>query len=259
MIGVHESTACRIVHRVTHAIALLYPVYIKYPSTPEEQQKVAAEFYRIAKFPRVNGAIDCTHVRIISPGGQNAELYRNRKGYFSINVQCVAAANLTFEDVVARWHGSAHDSNIWDNCALKRNFVQKKYADKLLLGDSGYAQTGFMMTPFPDGTPNSRGEILYQESQIKTRNVVERAFGIWKRRFPILSRGISVHLHRVPGIIVATAVLHNLAIMQNENVPPVDPEYPVLAEDLNENFPQQPRGNRNIERRLLVENYFSLL
>lgn len=139
-------------------------------------------------------------------GGDNAEIYRNRKGYFSINTQCVAAANLTFLNVVARWHGSAHDSNIWDNCALKRDFLQGLYGDKFLLGDSGYAQASYMMTPLADGNVQTRAEMLYQESQIKTRNVVERAFGIWKRRFPILSRGISIKLHRVPGVALFTFV-----------------------------------------------------
>lgn len=68
VIGVDESTACRIVHRVTHAIASLYHNYIKFPNTPENLQLTASEFYKIAKFPRVIGAIDCTHVRLLSPG-----------------------------------------------------------------------------------------------------------------------------------------------------------------------------------------------
>lgn len=38
-------------------------------------------FYRFAKFPSVIGAIDCTHIKIQSPGGgDQAELFRNRKG-----------------------------------------------------------------------------------------------------------------------------------------------------------------------------------
>lgn len=260
IIGVHESTACRIVHRTIHAIALLYKYYIKFPNTVAEQNKLAADFYRIAKFPRVNGAIDCTHVRIQSPGGENAEIYRNRKGYFSINTQCVAGPNLMFLDVVARWHGSAHDSNIWDNSAIKRKFLQGTYGDKFLLGDSGYAQTNYMMTPLADGNVRSRGESLYQESQIKTRNVIERAFGVWKRRFPILSRGINLSIHRVPGIIVAAAVLHNLAILQNDSVPPVEDDYPVFVENNYLYASQQQRGRSNdLERRMLIEGYFSSL
>lgn len=41
-----------------------------------------------------SGAIDCTHVKILSPGGGTAESFRNRHQYFSINVQIVSDANL---------------------------------------------------------------------------------------------------------------------------------------------------------------------
>ncbi|KAL1416089.1 hypothetical protein MTO96_028259 [Rhipicephalus appendiculatus] len=74
-----------------------------------------AEFYKIGKFPGVSGCIDCTHVPIRSPGGDDAEVYRNRKGYFSINVQGITGPDLQFYDVVASWPGSAHDSRIFDS------------------------------------------------------------------------------------------------------------------------------------------------
>ena len=41
----------------------------------------------IAGFPNVLGAVDGTHVRIQRPRGEEVAAYRNRKGYFSINVQ----------------------------------------------------------------------------------------------------------------------------------------------------------------------------
>jgi nuclease HARBI1 len=67
-IGVHKSTACRIVYRVTDAIARLAPDYIMFPNTEEEIAKTHIGFFRIARFPRVIGAIDCTHIKIQSPG-----------------------------------------------------------------------------------------------------------------------------------------------------------------------------------------------
>lgn len=33
---------------------------------------------------------------------------------------------------------------------------------------------------------HNRAEELYNESQIRTRNVIERVFGVWKRRFPTI-------------------------------------------------------------------------
>lgn len=56
-IGVHESTACRVIHKVTDAIARLYPEYVRMPSDEEEMRQAAVKFYRIARFPRIIGAI----------------------------------------------------------------------------------------------------------------------------------------------------------------------------------------------------------
>lgn len=85
-IGVSTVTAHRIMSRVTKAIASLRPHYIKFPSTIAEIQQEQEQFYAIAGFPKVIGCIDCTHICIQSFGGPNAELFRNRKGYFSLNV-----------------------------------------------------------------------------------------------------------------------------------------------------------------------------
>ncbi|KAK9738190.1 DDE superfamily endonuclease [Popillia japonica] len=76
------------------------------------------------------------------------------------------------------------------------------------------------MTPL--GNPRTQAEQLYNESQIRTRNPIERTFGIWKRRFPVLALGIRSKLCKVEAIVVATAVLHNMAILLNEDQPPVD-------------------------------------
>ena len=52
------------------------------------------QFYDYAGFQGVLGAIDCTHVPIWSRVGNIAEVDRNHKGYFSVNVQYICDANL---------------------------------------------------------------------------------------------------------------------------------------------------------------------
>ncbi|KAJ3665473.1 hypothetical protein Zmor_000966 [Zophobas morio] len=88
--GVHKSTVGKAINRVTRAIANLREEYIKFPQTEEEISIVQQGFYQLARFPRVVGALDCTHIKIKSPGGENAEIYRNRKNFFSLNVQTIA-------------------------------------------------------------------------------------------------------------------------------------------------------------------------
>ncbi|KAH9371953.1 hypothetical protein HPB48_000572 [Haemaphysalis longicornis] len=87
LVNVSQPTVSRVVARLSMMItATLYPALCKLP-TATEVPAVMRQFYAIAGFPGVSGCIDCTHVPIRSPGGDDAEVFRNRKGYFSINVQ----------------------------------------------------------------------------------------------------------------------------------------------------------------------------
>jgi hypothetical protein len=66
--GVHKSTASRIVKRVSLAIASLRPAHVRFPETEEERTRIQLGFYRKHHFPRVLGALDCTHIKLQSPG-----------------------------------------------------------------------------------------------------------------------------------------------------------------------------------------------
>ncbi|XP_054260127.1 putative nuclease HARBI1 [Macrosteles quadrilineatus] len=139
--GIHKSTVSKIVKQVSEAIARLRPQFICMPSTQEEQSKTKLGFFEIARFPNCVGAIDCTHVKILSPGGDNAEYFRNRKGVFSINVQGVCDSSLRLTNIVARWPGSTHDAHIFTSCQLKQEFENGLFGNGVLVGDSGYACT----------------------------------------------------------------------------------------------------------------------
>jgi len=69
-------------------------------------------FSAIAGFPNTIGDIDCTHFPIQTPT-KNEEVFVNRKGVHTINVQAVCDANMRLLDVVAKWPGGTHESFIW--------------------------------------------------------------------------------------------------------------------------------------------------
>lgn len=66
--GVSNSTVCLVITRVSHALAKLCTKYIYFPKTSKELKNIERGFFEIAKFPRVAAALDCTHVKIMSPG-----------------------------------------------------------------------------------------------------------------------------------------------------------------------------------------------
>ena len=67
------------------------------------------QFYEYGHIPGVIGCIAGCHVPIKCPSTPDAEVYRNRKNWFSINVQGVCTPNLEFSNIVVRWKGATHD------------------------------------------------------------------------------------------------------------------------------------------------------
>ncbi|XP_024939244.1 putative nuclease HARBI1 [Cephus cinctus] len=171
--GFSQQTVSKIVHAVSEATAGLFPCFIAFS---QQVEAIQIGLYNLAQFPQAVGCIDCTHVPIKSPGREVAQLYINRKDYYSLNVQIVCDAHRRILDIVARWRGSVHDARIWDNCSLKDEFkLQSSKIKGVLLGDSGYPYKFYLLTPFL--RPRTPAEERYNASHVQTRNVVEHCFG----------------------------------------------------------------------------------
>lgn len=93
------------------------------------------KFYEIADFPGVVGCLGCTHIKIKNPGGNAAEIFRNKEGWHSFNIQAVVGPDLQFLNLVARWPGSSQDSFIFDSSSLKQR-IDNGELQGILLGDS---------------------------------------------------------------------------------------------------------------------------
>lgn len=212
----------RIVLQVSSAIASLLNEFIFLPRNHDELLKNFEGFYKIAGFPTVFGTIDCTHVKIIGQGGENGEIYRNRKQFHSINVQSVSDSNLMFQDIVVRWPGSTHDSHIFSSSNLKLKLERGDFENGVLLADGGYKLETYLITPIRN--PATEQEKKFNRVQISTRNTVERKYGVWKKRFPCLVFGLRCKIETTMAVIVACAVLHNICRLQNDPDPPNERE-----------------------------------
>ncbi|XP_050028688.1 putative nuclease HARBI1 [Dermacentor andersoni] len=257
LVNVSQPTVSRVFTRVSTMIAgTLFPALVKFPDT-EKMHEVMHQFYKKAKFPRVTGCIDCTHVRIKSPGGNDAEVFRNRKGYFSFNVQAITGPQLEFFDLVASWPGSAHDSRIFDNSSARARYEEGTIPG-VLLGDMGYACRPYLMTPIKNSGSTDSPEYRYNKSQIRTRNTVERAFGIWKR-FPCLDMKLRIETKTSAIVVTACAALHNFGRNRQSDELPPDPcksQQPSIA--------SQGQGPQPVDsasgfrtRARLIQQYFS--
>ena len=253
LVGVERTTAGKKIRKVILALVKLRSRFVKLPCNEADIETTKRQFYEIAGFPGVIGAIDCTHVPIHCPATEDAERYRNRKGFMSLNVQAICDANYRITNIVARWPGSTHDSRIWDNSAVGAR-VEQGRIDGILVGDGGYRCTDHMMTPI--GTPETAGERRYNYAHIRTRNPIERTFGMLKKKFPCLSQGLRTNPTRCGNTVVAAAILYNIALSAGEIAPDEEEleeqEPDPVAEVQERNRNQQP----NAARRLLIRRHF---
>lgn len=246
-IRIHQSTVSRIIQRVSLALARKLNQFVRFPG--QDIQAVKRAFYEIREFPNVIGAVDGTHVRIICPH-ENEEQYVNRKNFHSINVQGICDANEKFTNIIAKYPGSVHDSRILRESRLADEFDQRQH-DGILLGDSGYQCKTWLLTPFTN--PQNAAERNYNRAHTGTRNIIERTFGNWKRRFHCLHGELRYTPRKACAIIAATAVLHNIAKMRN---------LPDFEEDFIDDQPielqvAQNDVNGQAMRQQYVQNYFN--
>lgn len=139
LLAVSQPVVSRAVNEVSRLIVQRLSNYIKFP-TDNEKAVNKRRFFEWCGMPGVIGAIDCTHVRILSP--ENKEhAYLNRKGYHSVNLQLICDTYLLILNVNSRYPGSTHDAFIWRQSAAKAE-MQRSYnvgeRNTWLLGDSGY-------------------------------------------------------------------------------------------------------------------------
>ena len=192
-----------------------------------------ADFYQIAGFVRVTGAIiDGCLIPIRGPD-RDERLYVCHKGFHAINAMAVCDEHLSFTNFVCTWHGSVHDSAVFNASNLHVNMEGWGGRNGWPLGDRGYGIQPYLMTPLRPESVFTVSQNSYQKAPTKTRNTMVMAFRLWKTRFQSFDcsgGALQYQLNRCCTIITATAVLHNMRIFDNKALPANVDDPPVLAD-----------------------------
>lgn len=218
--GIGKATALRTVRRVTYALHCLAPRFIKWPRR-EEANHVIEEFQRTKGFPGVIGALDGSLIEIRAPK-KDAVSYICRKNYPAIHLQAVCDAQSLFTHCYAGHAGSVHDSRVFRNSPLAE-FIQRpdEYfpSDSHLIGDAAYTIHSHVIVPFRDNGHLSARQNNFNYCLSSTRMAIERAFGLLKVRFRVLLDCLPLtDITKIPQFIIACCVMHNICILQNDNV-----------------------------------------
>ncbi|XP_036382718.1 putative nuclease HARBI1 [Megalops cyprinoides] len=234
--GTDQVALKNAVQIVTDALVTVSDQFIKFPP-PTSQQQVQQDFFRIAGFPGVVGALGCTHIAIRCPQ-LHSNLYLNRKRFYSMNLQITATAACRITSAVARFPGSFSCAHVLQHSPLEAFCSRGNLGKGHLIAHSGYPLHHWLLPPLQ--SPQAEAEVRYNKALTRSHSVVGKTVGLLKARFPCLDRTVLPLQHspkKSARIILACCVLHNVAVSRNVALPgvrdlgPVDPA--AALEDFN--------------------------
>jgi hypothetical protein len=226
-VSVHTVT--KTIKDVLGAIIAIAGDYIKMPTGNEDiSLKILDNSKYYPFFKNCIGAADGTHITVTVPAREHHRL-RNRKGGLSQNVLAITDVEGRFIYVLAGWEGQANDMAVLNDALTRRGLVIPK--GKFLLVDGGYANRVGHIAPFrgvryhlKEFARGDRGPLnakeLFNLRHSSLRTVVERVFGIMKKRFAILRHGCQYDLGTQVKMVQALCVLHNFIFQHKEGNEP---------------------------------------
>ncbi|XP_077215498.1 uncharacterized protein LOC143850067 [Tasmannia lanceolata] len=162
------------------------------------------------------GAIDGTHIQATVAEDLKPR-FICRKGWPSQNVLAVCDFDLKFTYVLAGWEGSASDSRVLAFALSKPNGIPC-LPGKFYLADGGYPCLRNFITPIRGigyhlndirGRRPQTADELYNQRHSSARNVIERTFGVLKKRFNIINTPPMYPFERQVDIVLACCCVHN--------------------------------------------------
>jgi hypothetical protein len=226
-VRVAKSAVCNHVNNVAKIIAGLVSEVVKFPDI-EESKHIANEIFQMTGFPGAIGIIDGTHVGILKPLATDIapERFYNRKHYHSLNCIVVCDHLCRVRYFTNRHAGSAHDSRIWEESAMKADLVSRFSINQpqYLIGDEGFGCSDTLLTVVREQQLRRVTDLQKKEKMVaynttlkKARISIEHCFGQIKKRFPALLYKLRCRkLGNVQALIASAIVLHNLLIKFRE-------------------------------------------
>ncbi|XP_077249414.1 protein ANTAGONIST OF LIKE HETEROCHROMATIN PROTEIN 1-like [Tasmannia lanceolata] len=202
-------------NKVLKAILSMQDFFIK-PPTGETPSQIEENLRWMPYFKDCIGAIDGTYIRIKVPIEEKPS-YFCRNHFIAQNILAVGDFDLKFKYVLAGWEGSASDSRVLVDELTRANKIPL-IPGKFYLADGGYPLLQHFITPhckiayhlneFRGRRPRISNE-LFNHRHSSCRNVIERTFGILKKRFNILNEEPMYNFEKQIDIFLACCCIHN--------------------------------------------------
>jgi hypothetical protein len=245
------------------------------------------------------GCLDCMHVYWKNCPTSWKGQYEGKDGCPSIVLEAVADYTTWIWHTRFGFPGTHNDINIWDQSSLLRMFVNGSFGDidfpfrvanktfnKLwLMTDGIYPELSRFVKTI--SVPTNLTHKMYAKWQEACRKSVERAFGILRRKFQILSRPMELMFEEdIRNVVNTSIMLHNmmveLRLRRNEeedigwydereeedeqfdvplllsNVPPVAPPVPTVRQRIAAVNLQWPDETHDAVRQAAIAEHFAI-
>lgn len=142
---------------------------------------------------------------------------------------------MLFSHIFTGYPGSVHDSRVLRQSDLWDDGLQLCNMNYHLLGDGAYPIRRWLLTPFRDNGHLTPQEKTFNTYHSSNRVVIERSFALLKGRFCRLQFINTKSIELAVDIIVACCVLHNICIIQGDDITDL-----LNEDDENDDGVQQP-------------------
>ena len=195
LFGVSKPFVCNCVKDVCEAVIKKMRSQFLFMPKGDDLQEVIDIYHSKWGFPMCAGAIDGTHIPIVSPSDNHTD-YVNRKGYHSVVMQAVIDSKYLFRDTVIGWPGSVHDARVLANSEIYNlgntgklfpphlsEDINGVRVPAVILGDPAYPLLPWLLKAYPENPNTPLAERYFNYRLSRARMTVENTFGRWKGRF----------------------------------------------------------------------------
>lgn len=230
--GTHRSIVSQITWSFVEAVEENGLHHLKWPDTEEEMLNIKAKFESIQGLPNCCGAVDITHIKMMSSSSPfDTEVWIDNMNNQSMVMQAIVDSDMRFRDVVSGWPGKMTEpyvlstSKFFELCEKgnRLNGNKIKLSDdtelrEYIVGDSGYPSLPWLVTPY-QGKEISEPAAEFNKRHYETWKVVHRALTRLKEEWKVLQVVMwRPDKHKLPRIILACCILYNIFLDVEDKV-----------------------------------------
>lgn len=215
-----------IIHESIRAFkAVIVPRFLTFPHSVEEQQDIMTGMQGFCGLPHCMGAMDGTFMKILKPS-KNGDCYFCYKKFYGIVLLGVCDHHMRIYWVDAGRAGKKGDASVWNSSVFKDLLLKGEILDAdarqvgeelvkpYIVADAAFALSDRIMKCYDNPTPGAEND--FNASVIRTRRIIENAWGRLIGKWRIIHRNQLYDPEKASDVAMICIALHNFLIEEEQ-------------------------------------------